>query len=668
LRLGPLPIEITLSRKSGPTTAVESFRAQLEQPAEELAAKAGRFTELGTTGTQYFSGILVDEEYSPDLQGEKAIAVFDKMWRSDGDVGAAVRVCELPLERATWSVAPASDSSEDVAIAQFVHDNVFSGMAKTWEETLDDILSAYRFGFSVFEKVWTLSDDGKVRLRKLAHRLAKTIYRWYPGEDDELDRIQQRTWVQTGDTGAIKYIDIPAEKLVVFTIKRQGNNWQGVSLLRQAYFHWFIKTNLYRVDAIACERNAMGVPVFEEPANADQQQRDIAARVAASFHAHQKAYILVPYGWGFKLVGVDGQTKDVMPSIEHHGIMILKSVLATFLTLTKGGSYALSQDISTFFLQALKAIGSMICTQMNKVIRELVDYNFPNVERYPTMQVTDLDSRDMAAFARGVAQLFTAGALTTNAETENALRQMLGLPALSPEEIEARGGGETVDDESQGETTDEETPVETLRARRYVELLSRTNRRKAEALATGAAAAIAHRGKRLADGDLSEEDFLEEAEASLRQSYEDAYGLAGAEDAEWIDGEVTRQRTYLTGFAAAIVAGAPFWPGGEKEGEQAPSGSVQSPEGVEARAGLYGGGVWAAYQRGEAAGRSGGTAVWHCENDATSCEDCVGLDGEEWPVDQIPFFPGDAETQCLGNCRCYLTYSSDETDDEEESD
>lgn len=448
------------------------LRRNSPEPKPVELTKRATFTEAGATGTVYFSGILSGEEYNNDLAGDSAIRVYDKMWRGDGQVAATVRVCTLPLLEANWSIPPASENTQDVEIAQFVNDNLMHGMQWSWHATLNNILlSTYVFGFSVNEKVWIVGDDGKVRLRKLAPRLARSIYRWYPNQNDELDRITQIVFQPTKDgmSGAYEYVDIDAEKLSIFTLNRIGNNFQGVSLLRHAYPHYFYKQQLYRIDAIAAERNGLGTPMMEEPPGVVQKSdRDAAAAVLSSFHAHEKGYVQVPNGWKFSLVGVTGGVRDIMPSIQHHDLLIARSVLAQFINLDSGGTLIAARDSSSFFLQGLHSVAVMVAGEINKVIRELVDYNWAGVARYPTIQVSDLDKRDIENYLRGLAGMFAANAITNNAETENAIREMLNLPALPNEPTLGAPAQTTVDAESQGQAAAEGGRGELTRKARHV--------------------------------------------------------------------------------------------------------------------------------------------------------------------------------------------------------
>lgn len=442
----------------------------MTERADLALSQADERKEFGASGTIWLNGILVDSEYNRDLTGEKGLQVYDRMYRSDGQVRAVISVCELPILQAVWTVNPASDDPRDVEIAQFVHDDLFGTEGGAQPMGLRHALTMYRYGHSVAEKVWGMGDDGRVHLTKLAPRLARTIWRWYPTPEGELAWIQQRVWVPgtaspnvgpwgiSTQGGGYEFRNLPAAKIVRFTLDQEGSDFTGISLLRAGYKHWYFKDQFYKIDAIAAERNAMAVPVFREPAGAQKSDRDRAAATLASLHAHEKAYILEPPGWEFRLEASNGRVRDIMPSIDHHNHMIAGSVLASFMDLGGGpasGSWALSKDQSTFFLQALKAVASQICAVYNhEVVRPLVDFNF-EVDRYPLLTVADLDQRDSAAWMAAIAGLFTAGALTANPETENVIRREAQLPDLPSAATEPGGGQPTVDTGSQGAESEE---------------------------------------------------------------------------------------------------------------------------------------------------------------------------------------------------------------------
>lgn len=481
---------ITIQSKRKVDTATLERQIMVQEVAQQLAERTGPVDartrvrgferrEFGATGTVFFGGLLStsDEEYNTDLLWDKAIRVYDQMWRGDAQVAAVLRAMELPLLRAHWYIKPASDSEEDVQVAQFCQDVIFESMTKPWVETLEFLLTMYRYGFSLFELVWDINDDGYVVLRKMAPRQAKTIYRWFAGKDDQLDRVEQRVWVfnekdaqrrptmQGGRSfssapgsfdyakyamGQFKYVTIPGHKLALFNVKQEGNNFAGISLLRHAYKHWYYKDNFYKIDAIANERQALGVPTLEEPSSTSDEERNRASDSLAALHAHEKGYMMVPHGWVFKFADAGGRTlKDIMPSIDHHDTLIARSVLAQFLNMQAYGSYARSSNETSLFLQGQVAMANRIKTQFNRqVLRKLVDFNF-NVEKYPTLEVDELDSRSVAEVLQLLPALAKSGLITYQAQDENVVRTAIGLPDLPPG-VEA-GGQETVDTDAGGD-------------------------------------------------------------------------------------------------------------------------------------------------------------------------------------------------------------------------
>ena len=392
-------------------------------------------SELGSTGTSFFSGILTNEEYNTDLQGSKGRDVFEKMRKSDAQVKATLLACELPLRAATWRVEPGSDDPGDIEIAEFVENNLMDGMSITFDSFLKHVLLMLPFGYSIFERVYAL-EDGRIKWRKLAPRLPKTLYSWNISEaDGGLDGITQFVF----KNGKYEFIPIPADRLVIFTNDKEGSNFEGTSLLRAAYKHWYYKSNLERIDAIAAERHALGVPTLEMPETATAEDIAKADKILQRLHAHEKSYFRHKAGWSFDIKGLSGSIKEIMPSIEYHDRMIARSILAQFISLgsTDVGSYALARDQSSFFLMALNAVGRNVCDTMNRyAIQPLVDYNW-NVKTYPKLAYSPLETRDIEAYCNAISGLIEKGALTTDPDVENVLRDLLKLPPKpEPEEGE----------------------------------------------------------------------------------------------------------------------------------------------------------------------------------------------------------------------------------------
>ncbi|MCK9600711.1 MAG: DUF935 domain-containing protein, partial [Sphaerochaeta sp.] len=397
----------------------------LRVSAGKTAAEKPQARELGATGTSVFAGLLYENEYNRDLQGEAGLKIYDKMRRSDGQVKAGLLACKLPLQVARWDIVPPSDSAQDVEIAKVVKDDLFEGMSITWDDFIRQSLLMLDFGHMPFEKVWEMR-DGRWTWHKIAPRLPISIVEWHVKPDGGLDYIRQQAYI--GDN--FKDVDIPVDKLLVFTHEMEGSDFRGISLLRAAYKHWYYKNNLYAIDGIAAERHGVGLATFTYPDQATTEQKDKVKEIGERLHAHERAYVATPESIKFALQGVQGQLHDIKGSIEHHDLQIVRSILAQFMNLgaKSTGSYALSQDQSSFFLMALQSVGKNICGTINRhAIKQMVDYNW-DVKQYPKLVVSGLDNPDIIGYAQAISQLVTSTAIVPDADLENELRRMLKLP------------------------------------------------------------------------------------------------------------------------------------------------------------------------------------------------------------------------------------------------
>lgn len=398
--------------------------------AEKKTAPRPDMGEKGAPGTQFFAGYISGEEYNTKLQGQAGLKIYDEMRRSDGMIRATILAVTLPIRQAIWRIEPASNDAKDLEIAEFVSNNLFSGMSITWADFLRQALLHLWFGFMIFEQVYKV-ESGKVLLKKLAPRLPKTLYKWNVEEDMGLKSITQ--FVQKGQT--FGHFDIPIEKLLIFTNEQEGANYEGLSLLRSAYKHWYIKNQLYKIDAIKHDRQGVGIPVIGMPENMTEARNPDAWKEAKAMgeglRANERSYIITPFGYTVEMLKM-GSTKstDAIPSIQHHNEQIAVNMLAQFLTLgtTKTGSRALGDSFKSLFLLSLQAIAEYMEDTINRYcINPLVDYNF-TTDRYPQLKASNIKEPDFTSMADAVSKLLKVGALTPDEEMENHIREVGKLP------------------------------------------------------------------------------------------------------------------------------------------------------------------------------------------------------------------------------------------------
>lgn len=396
---------------------------------DKAVSTRGMGKTFGKSGTQNFNGIISSEEYNARLTGHQALRQYDIMRRSDSTVRAALQMCKLPLLALDRNIEPASDDEFDVYVADFIKAELFDRNVKL-HDLLRESLSCFDFGYSVAEKTLQLTEfqgQPRIGIANIGFRKQTSIYSWET--PDGKPGITQQL---IGEDNA----GIPMVKLMVFTHEREGDNYEGISLLRYAFKDWDMKDKLVLVNAIALEKLAMGIPILKAPADANTTDRTSAREALRQMRMNEEAFMDLPDKWEIEMMDMKANsTKDVIPTIQYHDRQILLSVLGQFLALgasDASGSRAVSSDHSKMFLLSEEAVNKNLMTVIQEqLINQLCDLNFSELPNgYPKLTSSKLGDEDIVALADGVNKLMTAGALTADPDMEDHLRKSMHLPLL----------------------------------------------------------------------------------------------------------------------------------------------------------------------------------------------------------------------------------------------
>lgn len=392
-----------------------------------------RRREIGATGTPIFGGKLTTEDYNVDLIGAARWRVYNRMRTSDGTVAGALRQLKLPLMRAKWDVVPVDQSAKQKEIAEFVEDDLM-GMTVSWNDYLRHILLILDLGVSPFEKVWELRRDRRIHLRKLAWRSPSTVVDWLVDETGGPRGINQQLM---SDKGGI--VEIPIEKLLIFSHDAEGSDIRGTAMLRAAYKHWWYKQGMESVDAVAKEKRGMGIDVMNIDSTATQADQEKAEAALQTLRSHQRNFLVVPRDVAeYEIQGIGASSVlSTLESIEYHDLRILRAMSAEILAMVGQGSYAMRKDTSAMLLYLIEGIGRIVTTTHNKyLIPQMVQYNFGEQEKYPQLAHAKLDVREIAAYADALSKLIGSNALTLGRDIEDDVREVFGFPDL-PEDVES---------------------------------------------------------------------------------------------------------------------------------------------------------------------------------------------------------------------------------------
>jgi hypothetical protein len=461
---------------------LDRFREQPE-PKPDLAPRSA-------AGRGHTDGFLEVEETNPALIMQAGLAEFDLMYRTDGDVKQALALVANPMTAGTWDVEPHGGAEADDAAledAEFVKWALFEIMEPNFHGHMQEMLPVLlRAGFAPFEELYTTAKwdkDGKeyLVLRKLDLRLPRTIWRWFQDDFGDLHSIVQQLPVPksalvvkkrqsrgldqvrnatNGEALMPNEVELLARDIVYYRIGAEGDNWEGTSILRPAYKHWLMKDATERVDVIAQEREAVGIPICYPPMSATPGQLDEMENVLQSMRTNEQGYIIAPgpkagtgaqegTGWLIEVIGYErsGSGRDPQPTLAYHTQKIYASVIAEFMRLGHGstGARATAEIQADPYLQSIEALSRGIESQLQRLIDKLIAFNRPKAKASPRIRLSKVDSTSLTQLADYVMKLSQAGALLPDKRLEQYLRERADLPQMDPNAVKARGKSDKAD-------------------------------------------------------------------------------------------------------------------------------------------------------------------------------------------------------------------------------
>lgn len=416
--------------------------------------------EIGSSGLKHHSGYL-EEEFHRDLQGTRAVDVYNEMEQNSSVVGAFTYAMEMLIRQVDWKMNPANDTVKAKSEAEFV-DGCRSDMDSTWDELISEIMSFVVFGWSPFEEVFKIRkgfnpqipqlnskfDDGRVGWRNIAIRAQSSLVNWDIDDKGRIRGMNQRT------PQDFKENYIPVEKMLLFRTRVRKNNPEGRSLLRSAYRSWYYTKRLQEIEGIGAERDLAGMPVMEAPPaimhpNASPQQKAIRSQLEDQVRKVKKDELMgmvipsemdpgsgKPTGYRFRLLTTSGRNPvDINEIIKRHESRTLISVLAEFLVLglDKVGSFALSSDKTDLMVLALGALIGAIEDVFNRyAIPRLMALNYVDRSLWPELGHGDIETPSLSELATFLTAATGTGVIVPDEGLEIWAREQASMPVKDP--------------------------------------------------------------------------------------------------------------------------------------------------------------------------------------------------------------------------------------------
>lgn len=410
----------------------------------QIQPKETHAFNMGSSGTSIYAGYF-DEEYLKDIRGKDWAERVDMIRRSDSNASMCLRALKLPIKSANWYASINEgideDDAEVMAMAEMqktlISKAFFEDMRTSFTQLLGEILTMYDNGYSLFESTFKVKFDDKElgtynTIKSISFRSQKTIERWNLRQDGSLESVTQ---IAYGDLGVC--VDIPGEYLVHFAQEMEGDNYEGISILRPMYGNWKRKNAYLKWIAGGNEKSAIPTPTLQIPSNKQGVTGELesAETMIKNYSSGSQNYIMFPEGYILDQFRLDFDPEKMLKCVSYEDQAMVNSILASFLLLGQngGGSLALGKDLSDFFGQTFKSTTDYISEVLQKnIVKTLIKMKWGDVPCYVSVKCEDLTDNVDQVFATTLKLFVESGAITPDSPLERFIREKFQLPEADP--------------------------------------------------------------------------------------------------------------------------------------------------------------------------------------------------------------------------------------------
>lgn len=317
--------------------------------------------------------------------GGKGIELYEDLLR-DSEVSSALQTRKLAVIGKEWEIIPASDSPEDVKIAEFVK-GVFLGFG--YDDARKALLSGIVLGYKPAEIMWEYS-EGDVWIKDIISRASR---RFVFDLEGNLRLLTLENMVE-GE-------ELPDRKFMVFRNVSDNGSYYGDGLGSKLYWPVWFRKNGIKFWAIFCDKFGSPTPVGKYPPGTPKEKQDDLLDAISAIQ--QDSGVVIPETMIVELLEATRagsiNTYETFCAYMDKGInkVLLGHSAATESTPGKLGNDQQAADIRQDYL---KADADALCgCQNNSVIPWLVDYNFPGVKVYPKVWIRTEPEKDLKPLA-----------------------------------------------------------------------------------------------------------------------------------------------------------------------------------------------------------------------------------------------------------------------------
>ena len=350
-------------------------------------------------------------------------SIYEEMLNDD-QVSVALQLKKDLVLGAGFDIVAQDDDQDE--IVEDINRALTQDVSPSFEELLEEILSAYEFGFSISEKIFKTRDDGSLTLSTLRTRHPNT---WLINTDNKgnVDAITQQ-----GVSAGFSDILVKPQSVIHYVNNRKFQNPFGRSDLRPAYQAYFTKKHITRYYAIFLEKAASPTPI----ARYDKTVKDATVtkifNIIKSFQS--RTAMTIPKDIEIEFLEAKSDGEAFIKGINIFNMFIGRSLTIPDLigfqgSDTGGGSQALSREQMKIFTTHIKRRRSILEGIVNKhIVQPLVIFNHGDIDNPPIFQLRPISDEDAADYAKIFLEAVKAGAYKPNEEEINHFRSLIKFP------------------------------------------------------------------------------------------------------------------------------------------------------------------------------------------------------------------------------------------------
>ncbi len=350
----------------------------------------------------YYTGkILLNPDKTLRTEGLNNTELYEDLLR-DPQVRSNLQTRRLAVIGREWLVAPASDSRQDQEIADFVK-NVL--LAFDFDSARFNLLQGILTGFKVSEIMWEYS-EGDVWVKEM---IARPSRRWSFGLKRELRMLTRQNSFDGGP--------VPERKFQLFRYSSDNGSPYGDGLGSSLWWPVWFKKNAIKFWMIFSEKFGSPTVVGKYPAGTPSGQQD--ALLLALQAIQQQSAIKIPDTMQISLIEAQraGSLNNYEMLCSFMNQEITKTIMGQTLTTETGhsgragaGGAAAAVTHEEVREDYLKADADLLSSALNRqLIKWVVDYNFPGVNKYPQVWIRTSQEKDLKPLADRDAELQKMG-------------------------------------------------------------------------------------------------------------------------------------------------------------------------------------------------------------------------------------------------------------------